>query len=164
MLLPVKWNCGLTVPYQSASEKFSIPIDNPSNVVSHTTMLIAAASQATPATVAAIAPIPAAGPEMTIGILSYKVTTNQSIPIRIELEKDTKLTVENFVNGELKNSEIFQIRKKKFVYLLTPKPGTNLLKFTLTDSKGNVTVREVTVVYISSGCKWKFARSEKCAG
>jgi hypothetical protein len=132
---------------QNASEKFSIPIDNPSNVVSHTTLLIAAASETAPATVAAMTQTPVTGPEMTIGILSYNVTTNQSIPIRIDLEKDTKLTVENFVNGELKNSEIFQIKKKRFVYILTPKPGTNLLKFTLTDSKGNTTVREVTVVY-----------------
>ena len=84
---------------------------------------------------------------MTIGTLSYNVTTNQSIPIRIDLEKDTKLQVENFVNGELKNTELFQIKKKKFVYMLTPKPGTNLLRFTLTDSKGNSTIREVTVVY-----------------
>ena len=85
-------------------------------------MLVAAASEAAPATVAAIAQIPAAGPEMTIGTLSYNVTTNQSIPIRIDLEKDTKLQVENFVNGELKNTELFQIKKKKFVYMLTPKP------------------------------------------
>ena len=31
--------------------------------------------------------------------------------------------------------------------MLTPKPGTNLLRFTLTDSNGNTTVREVSVVY-----------------
>jgi hypothetical protein len=132
---------------QSLTEKFTIPIDNPSNIVSHSSLLVAAASEVAPATVAAMTQIPAAGPEMTIGVLSYNVTTNQSIPIRIDLEKDTKLTVENFVNGELKNSEIFQIKKKKFVYMLTPKPGTNLLRFTLTDSKGNTTVREVSVIY-----------------
>ena len=72
---------------------------------------------------------------MTIGTLSYNVTTNQSIPIRIDLEKDTTLQVENFVEWELKNTEIFQIKKKKFVYMLTPKPGTNLLRFTLTDAR-----------------------------
>jgi hypothetical protein len=132
---------------QNLSEKFNIPIDNPSNIISHTTMLVAAASEAAPATVATLAQVPAAGPEMTIGTLSYNVTTNQSIPIRIDLEKDTRLQVESFVDGELKNTELFQIKKKKFVYMLTPKPGTNLLRFTLTDSKGNSTVREVTVVY-----------------
>jgi hypothetical protein len=132
---------------QNLSEKFNIPIDNPSNIISHTTMLVAAASEAAPAAVAALAQVPAAGPEMTIGTLSYNVTTNQSIPIRIDLEKDTRLQVESFVDGELKNTELFQIKKKKFVYMLTPKPGTNLLRFTLTDSKGNSTVREVTVVY-----------------
>ncbi len=132
---------------QNSSEKFLIPINNPSNVVSHTTLLAAAASEVPPETVAALAEIPVAGPEMIIGTLSYNVTTNQSIPIRMDLEKDTKLTVENFLNGELRNSEIFQIKKKKFVYLLTPKPGANLLKFTLTDIKGNTTVREVSVIY-----------------
>jgi hypothetical protein len=111
---------------QNLSEKFNIPIDNPSNIISHTTMLVAAASEAAPAAVAALAQVPAAGPEMTIGTLSYNVTTNQSIPIRIDLEKDTRLQVESFVDGELKNTELFQIKKKKFVYMLTPKPGTNL--------------------------------------
>jgi hypothetical protein len=132
---------------QNVSDKFNIPIDNPSNIISHTTLLVAAASEAAPSTVAVVAQVPAAGPEMSIGTLSYNVTTNQSIPIRIDLEKDTKLQVESFVNGDLKNTELFQIKKKKFVYMLTPKPGTNLLRFTLTDSKGNSTVREVTVVY-----------------
>ncbi len=132
---------------QNLSEKFNIPINNPSNIVSHTSMLVAAASEAAPATVAVMAQVPAVGPEMTIGTLNYNVTTNQSIPIRIDLEKDTRLQVESFVDGELKNTELFQIKKKKFVYMLTPKPGTNLLRFTLTDSKGNTTVREVTVVY-----------------
>lgn len=132
---------------QNLSEKFNIPINSPSNIISHTTMLVAAASEAAPATETVLAQVPAAGPEMSIGILSYNVTTNQSIPIRIDLEKDTKLQVESFVNGELINTELFQIKKRKFVYMLTPKPGTNLLRFTLTDNEGNSTVREVTVVY-----------------
>jgi hypothetical protein len=132
---------------QNLSEKFNIPINSPSNIISHTSMLVAAASQAAPATVTALAQVPVAGPEMSIAILSYNVNTNQPIPIRIDLEKDTKLQVESFVNGELKNTELFQIKKRKFVYMLTPKPGTNLLRFTLTDNEGNSTVREVTVVY-----------------
>lgn len=132
---------------QNASEKFNIPVDNPSNIVSHNTILVAAASEAAPATAAAMTQVPEAGPAMTIGTLSYNVTTNQSIPIRIDLEKDTKLKVENLLDGTLTNTELFQIKKKKFVYMLTPKPGTNLLRFTLTDDKGNSTIREVTVVY-----------------
>ncbi len=132
---------------KSVSDKFNIPIDNPSNIFSHTTMLVAAASETVPATVAVVPEVAAAGPEMRIGTLSYTVTTNQSIPIRIDLEKDTKMQVESFVNGNLRNTELFEIKKKKFVYMLTPKPGLNLLRFTLTDSQGNSTVREVTVVY-----------------
>jgi hypothetical protein len=132
---------------QNVSDKFNIPVNNPSNIFAHTTMLVAATSEDAPATVASMDEIKPAGPEMTIGTLSYNVTTNQSIPIRIDLEKDTKLQVDNFVNGELTNTELFQIKRRKFVYMLTPKPGTNLLRFTLTDSRGNSTIREVTVVY-----------------
>jgi tetratricopeptide (TPR) repeat protein len=128
-------------------EKFTIPLDNPSNIVSHTSTLVAAASQVSPATVPVVAPVELAGPEMIINTTSYNVTTNQSIPIRIDLDKDTKLKVENILNGEPGKTELFDIKRKKFVYLFTPQPGTNLLRFTLTDSKGNKTVREVTVVY-----------------
>jgi hypothetical protein len=158
---------------QNVSDKFNIPINNPSNIISHSTMLVAAASEVSPATVAAMAAVPAAGPEMKIGTLSYNVTTNQSIPIRMDLEKDTKLQVESFVNGELKNTELFEIKKRKFVYMLTPKPGTNLLRFTLTDKQGNSTVREVTVVYnppvvltveTPAGAKTALAESDRYLG
>ena len=91
-------------------------------------MLMAATSDAAPATVAAVTQIPVTGPEMTIGTLSYNVTTNQSIPIRIDLEKDTELKVENFVNGELKNSRTISDQKEKIRIPAHPKAGNQSAK------------------------------------
>jgi hypothetical protein len=132
-------------------EKILIPLNNPSNIIAHSSLLKASASSVTAGEVAPVAEMqPVIGPEMIIPATSYQVTTNESIPIKLDLERNTTLKVETLVNGELKNTEDFNIRRRRFVYMLTPEPGTNVLRFTLTDAKGNSTTREVTVVYTPS--------------
>jgi tetratricopeptide (TPR) repeat protein len=132
-------------------EKISIPVNNPSNIVAHSSLLTTATFSTPAGEVARITKaVPAIGPQLLISTLSYNVTTNESIPIRLDLEKDTKLKVTSLINGELIRNESFEVKRRKFVYMLTPKPGINTLRFTLKNEKGDSTVREVIVVYTPS--------------
>ena len=129
-------------------EKITIPIDNPSNIVAHSSLLTASA-----ATVAIAEAVPvimeeaAPGPELVIPVDSYNVTTGDAVPIRLNLERNTKLNVATMLDGKLTKNEIFEIRRSRFVYMLTPEPGVNTLRFSLINNKGDSTVREVTVTY-----------------
>jgi len=130
------------------TEHIQIPINNPSNIVNHSTVLTASSVKVKPLeSPGLVQEKPATGPEMKIETLSYNVTTNESIPIRIDLEKDTKLKVVSFLDGKMRKLEQFDIKRRKFVYMLTPMPGINTLRFTLTNSDGDSTVQEVSVIY-----------------
>jgi tetratricopeptide (TPR) repeat protein len=133
---------------ETKTEKFSIPINNPSNIVSHTSLLTAAASEVVPAVVPPVTMAqPPAGPQLVIHTDSFVVTSNQTIPIRMELDRNTNLSIETILNGVLQKTENFEIKRRRFVYMFTPQPGMNLLRLTLTDQQGNSTVKEVKVIY-----------------
>jgi tetratricopeptide (TPR) repeat protein len=139
---------------QDKVEKLSIPLNNPSNIVAHSSLLTAiSAPDTTPRQVSVAIAETVQGPEISIAITSYLVTTNESIPIKLDLERNTTLKVETYVNDTLRKTEDFNIKRRRFVYILTPEPGTNLLRFTLTDAKGNSTTREVSVLYIPQEAK-----------
>jgi hypothetical protein len=129
-------------------EKLSIPINNPSNIITHSTLLTAAAVALDVAAQAEVQSKPETIlPSIRTDVTAYEVTTGESIPIRLELDRNTTLTVETFLNGELRKTEKFDIRRRRFVYMLIPQPGQNLLRFTLTDVAGNSSSIEVTAVY-----------------
>lgn len=133
---------------EAKTERITIPIGNVSNIISHSTVISSSPSSATAREVAPIADAEsAAGPEISINVKEYNVTTNESIPIRLDLERNTDLTIATILNGELMKMEDFEITRRRFVYMLTPDSGVNKLRFTLTDSKGNSTTEEVTVIY-----------------
>jgi hypothetical protein len=133
---------------QDKSEKIFIPVNNPSNIVAHSSLLTALAATTAPSEAATVEQEQVVvGPEMTIPVAVYNVTTNESIPIKIDLARNTTLQVETLLNDELEKTEEFSIKRRRFVYMLTPEPGTNVLRLTLTDDKGNTTTREVTVIY-----------------
>lgn len=132
----------------TSTERVYIPVNNPSNLIQHSSVIAAKANgnlieetSELPKTVSA------RGPEMEIENYSYTVTANESIPIRLDLEKDTHLKVVSMLDGIVKKTEHFDIKRRKFVYMLTPEPGTNTLRFTLFNSTGDSTVREVSIVY-----------------
>jgi hypothetical protein len=132
-------------------EMISIPLNNPSNIVSHSSLLTAAPVSATADEVAVTEKdVRIIGPEMLIPTASYNVTTNETIPIRLDLERNTKLKVATILNGKLIKIENFDIKRRRFVYMLTPEPGANSLQFTLKNNKGDSTVRTVTVEYTPS--------------
>ncbi len=130
------------------SDKISIPLNNPSNIYALSSVLTASSSGTPPEEIAQVQKNePATGPQMIVPIASYNVTTNESIPIRLDLEKNTRLTVLTMLDGKPLKTENFDIKRRKFVYMLTPEPGVNTLRFTLKNSNGDSTVREVTVAY-----------------
>ncbi|MBN1158715.1 MAG: PD40 domain-containing protein [Bacteroidales bacterium] len=131
-----------------ASEDISIPADNPSNVIAHSMTF----SPASPAE--AVSAGPSEGvkqpdlPLITAKIRSYDVATNQSIPIELEIEIDTELDVETIVNGQPLKTENFDVDQKRFIYMLKPFQGENVLRFTVTNQEGFSNSLEITVNYI----------------
>lgn len=130
------------------TERLNFPINNPSGVIAHSSLVTSAPSEVIPAESMELAlPEPVKGPEMVVPVDRYDVTTNESIPIRLELERDTKLRVITSIDGLISRTENFDIRRRRFVYMLTPKPGINTLHLTLTNEEGDSTVRDITVFY-----------------
>lgn len=133
---------------QTKLERLSIPVTNPSNIVSLTTMLTPASAQVPQEPAPSLAAELKAGPEMVInGPTVYNVTTGQSVPIRIDRDRSAALQVQTQLDGTVKNTEDINNKHRRVVYMASPHPGTNLFKFTLTDADGNTTVREVTINY-----------------
>jgi tetratricopeptide (TPR) repeat protein len=133
---------------EESSEKISIAINNPSNIIAHSSVLTASASDAVASQIPVVSkPVTEAGPIMSVAVSSYNVTTNEAIPIRLDLERNTTLKVARLVNGKLVKKELFDIKRKRFVYMLTPEPGVNTLHLTLINSKGDSTVHEIVVTF-----------------
>ena len=134
---------------QKTSENITIPIDNPSNIITYTSPLIAPGLAAVTKTVEPLPTVEDKEPPMLISnVYKLEVTTGEPIPIKLELERDSKLKIETYANGTLKKTEEFDINRKKFIYLFTPEPGNNLLKLTLTNEKGISNSMDIEVNYV----------------
>jgi tetratricopeptide (TPR) repeat protein len=130
------------------TERLTIPVDNASDVIAHSSLITASQAPVDVRESEQLPPQePAVGPEMIISVQSYNVTTDESIPIRLDLERDTKLKVARIVDGSVTGIENFNINRRRFIYMLTPEPGMNTLLFTLTNTKGDSTVSEVVIIY-----------------
>jgi tetratricopeptide (TPR) repeat protein len=125
------------------SQEISIPIDHPADKIEIKTEIIAEVK------------VPAVEedmrltnpPELEINKDNYIVSSDEIIPIRLNLEKNTDLIIEIYKNGILINTENFKIKRKKFVYQFKPEQGTNLLTFKLTNDNGITNTHNVTVEY-----------------
>jgi tetratricopeptide (TPR) repeat protein len=127
---------------EKSEREISIPIDNPSSEVGLESEIYAEAKDIV---VEKEPPAKALPPEMEIKKDTYIISSEDIVPIRINLDKNTNLTVETYNDGNLAGTENFEIKRKKFVYNFKPLPGNNLLKFILTDENGNTSIRNVTV-------------------
>jgi tetratricopeptide (TPR) repeat protein len=129
---------------KTTSEEISIPIDYPVNEIEISTEIIAELKELDLEEDLKVASLP----ELEIKKDNYKVSTDEIIPIRLNLAKNADLSIEIFNNGILTNTENFKINRRRFVYEFRPEPGTNLLTFTLTDAKGTTNKHNVTIEYI----------------
>ena len=78
---------------------------------------------------------------------SYYVTSNQSIPIRIDLEKNTTLQIETYVEWGVTEDRRIRYQAEEICLYAHATAGNKPAAVYLTDDKGNSTTREVTVVY-----------------
>jgi tetratricopeptide (TPR) repeat protein len=133
----------------TTSDKISIQLSSPSNIIAHSSLLTASASNVAATQITEVSEVvPVAGPEFQIPVSSFDVTTDEAIPIRLDVEKNTRLKVLTLVDGKLVNLEMLEMKRRRFVYMYTPKPGLNTLRFTLFNSNGDSTLREVTINYL----------------
>ncbi len=125
------------------SQEISIPINHPVNEIEIKTEIIAEVREVSREEDVKLTRLP----ELEIKKDNYKVSSDEIIPIRLDLERNSNLKIEIYNNGILTDTENFEIKRKKFVYQFKPEPGTNLLKFILTDANGISNIRDVTVEY-----------------
>jgi tetratricopeptide (TPR) repeat protein len=134
---------------QKTSENIKIPVNNPSHIITYTSPLIALSLAAAAKT---NEPPQQVGekelPTLISNFDKLEVTTGDPIPVKLELERNSKLKIETYLNGDLKKTEEFDINRKKFIYLFKPEPGNNLLKLTLTNEQGVSNSKEIEVNYV----------------
>ncbi|MBN1415042.1 MAG: PD40 domain-containing protein [Bacteroidales bacterium] len=133
---------------QKTAENISIPVNNPSNIISYTSPLIAPGFVAeAKKDVSGKKDDEKALLTLISSIDKMDVTNDDPIPIKLELERNTKLKIETYLDGMLKKTEEFDITRKRFIYLFKPEPGINLLKLILTDESGNSNSHEIEINY-----------------
>ena len=75
------------------------------------------------------------------------VDSDQPIEIPMTLERDSELDVDIYHNDNLDRFESHKIERRRFVYTYVPVPGENLLKFKLTDRQGNLSYKDIRIIY-----------------
>jgi len=78
-------------------------------------------------------------------VISIDNNGEKSIKIKLKVEKNSTLFVETYVDGQLINTERFEIKKKNFVYEYVPKSEKSKLNFKLVDKHNNVKTEQVIV-------------------
>jgi len=78
-------------------------------------------------------------------VISIDNNGEKSIKIKLKVEKNSTLFVETYVDGQLINTESFEIKKKNFVYEYVPKSEKSKLNFKLVDKHNNVKTEQVIV-------------------
>lgn len=85
--------------------------------------------------------------EFEIGDSIYTVDNNDPVKMELSVEKNSKLTINAFLDTSLINSDEFEVKRKKFTYKYTPVKGKNILKLKLVDKFGNINEKEILVDY-----------------
>lgn len=132
-----------------SSEKISIPPDSPSDVISHTSTIVPGMQVETPVAEEGAAEDMAENlPKITTRITEYDVTSDQSIPILLEVDRNTRLFIETIVNGQPFKTEDIDVGQNQSVFFTAnPLQGINLLRFTVTNEEGLKNTLEVTINY-----------------
>ncbi len=130
---------------EDVRNSLTIPVTHPSDIFEYETTLSAAAA----VTVAEheITALPGQIPNLEIDQENFRVTTDEPIAIRLNMDRNTLLGLEILNNDSLVKEEQFNISRKRFVYFYKPQKGSNLLQFTLTDKDGNSITKVVSIEY-----------------
>jgi hypothetical protein len=84
---------------------------------------------------------------LVIGKTLYTVTGNDKIRINLDVEPDTMLEVEKFLDGALTGTESIRMDSDRFSYVYMPSPGKNLLRFSHKDSNEDLVTGEVLISF-----------------
>ncbi len=85
--------------------------------------------------------------EFEIGDSIYTVDNNDTVKMELSVEKNSKLTINAFLDTSLINSDEFEVKRDSFTYKYTPVEGENILKLKLVDKFGNINEKEILVDY-----------------
>jgi tetratricopeptide (TPR) repeat protein len=77
----------------------------------------------------------------------YQASKNDKISISMTLEPNSSLKVEKYLDNISTGADEIVVDRRNFQYDYIPEPGENLLRFTYTDSAGNVAADEVTISF-----------------
>ncbi len=75
------------------------------------------------------------------------VDSDEPIEIPMTLERDAELDVDIYHNGKLNRFETHHIDRRRYVYTYVPVPGENLLRFKLTGREGDLSFKDIRVIY-----------------
>ncbi len=76
------------------------------------------------------------------------VGTGEAVDIELTLERRADLFVTVMQEGnEIRQDSFPELQKRHFTYTYLPVPGDNLLKFKLIDRKGNLSYKDVHIIY-----------------
>ncbi len=75
------------------------------------------------------------------------VRSDKPVLISMILEKDAHLIVDTYHDTTYFHTDTIAIDKKKFEYTYTPVPDKNILKLTLIDKEGNISYKNITIIY-----------------
>jgi hypothetical protein len=93
------------------------------------------------------------------------VDSDEPIEIPMTLERNSVLDVDIYHDGKLDRFETHTIKRRRFVYTYVPVPGENLLRFKLTDRQGNLSYKDVRIIYTpQAGAVSEKGRAAAAAG
>ncbi len=75
------------------------------------------------------------------------VETGDSLEIDLILERKADLYVNVIQEGQQVRQDSFPVAKRHFIYTYVPVPGDNLLKFKLIDRRGNLSYKDVRIIF-----------------
>ncbi len=75
------------------------------------------------------------------------VETGDTLDIELILERRANLYVNVLQEGKQIRQDSFPVEKRQFTYAYAPVPGENILKFKLIDRRGNLSYKDVHIIY-----------------
>ncbi|KPK83840.1 MAG: hypothetical protein AMS27_11720 [Bacteroides sp. SM23_62_1] len=75
------------------------------------------------------------------------VSSDEPVDIRLNLERDADLFINIYNDTIFVGTDTFRIERRRFTYSFIPLPGKNILKLKLVDKDGNLSFKDVIVVY-----------------